>query len=104
MKRKLFSTLLLTFSLGGAVAAFAQDPNPPSPPRAGGWRRFDPSTATPPDSDVPPPGTAQQPPPQQRYSPPPPPPQASVPSRITLPAGTWITVRVSEPISSDHNQ
>ena len=26
------------------------------------------------------------------------------PTTITLPAGTWVTVRVNEPLSSDHNQ
>lgn len=80
------SALLMIASLPG----LAQDPNPPS---SGGWRRFEPPAGQPAD---PPPATPQAAYPQG------PPPQA--PATVTLPAGTWITIRVNEPISSDHTQ
>jgi hypothetical protein len=41
----------------------------------------------------------QQYPPQGQYPAPPP-----IPASITLPVGTWVTVRVNEPLSSDKNQ
>lgn len=48
-----------------------------------GWRKFG-------DHPAPPPAEA--------------PPPAAAPSDMTIPAGTWITVRVDQPLSSDHNQ
>lgn len=91
---------MLTFSLGGAWSLLAQDPNPSPPAPSGGWRRFDPSN--PPDvTPAPPPPPAQAPSQAPRYNPPA---QAPAPSAITVPAGTWITVRTNEPLSSDHNQ
>jgi hypothetical protein len=79
---------LLVSSLGVAVA---QNSNP-----SGGWRRFEPSGPAA-DPGAPPPepsaGDPQGPPPAQAF-----------PSRISLPAGTWVTIRVNEPISSDHSQ
>ncbi|MGA2213743.1 MAG: hypothetical protein ABSH31_10755 [Bryobacteraceae bacterium] len=100
---------------------------PAAPAPSGGWRKFQPSDQAPPDqgaqgvpSAAPAPGdpqdSAQAPPPpqapypqqgqypaQQQY-----PPQAQapppVPASITLPSGTWVTVRVNEPLSSDKNQ
>jgi hypothetical protein len=84
--------LLLTLSWG---VGFAQDPNPSGPPPQGGWRRFQPTD--------PPPGPPAEPP---ADSPADPGPQVAPagPSRVTLPAGTWITIRLNEPLSSDHNQ
>jgi hypothetical protein len=64
-----------------AGTLFAQ----PSP--QGGWRRFQDS----------PQSSAQQPlpaPQQQTINP---------PAQITIPAGTWLTIRVDQPLSSDHN-
>jgi len=93
--------LALTCSLSG-LPVWAQDPGPSSPPPSGGWRRFDPSATTGgPQSGDPnqPPARRAAPPP--RYQAPPP---SSSPMKFTLPAGTWITVRVDEPISSDHSQ
>jgi hypothetical protein len=100
---KLIFASLLTLSLGGLLPVFAQDPNPPSPTPSGGWRRFEPSNP----ADVPPaPPEYQEPqsqaPSSTRYQQAPP--AAASPSRVTLPAGTWIAVRVNEPLSSDHNQ
>jgi hypothetical protein len=76
-----------------ASALLAQQPN-------GGWRRFD---------DAGPAGSAQAAPapPQGQYAPAPsyaPYAPAPAPAQITVPAGTWMTIRVNEPLSSDHNR
>ena len=104
--KKLIFASILTVSLGGSLPVFAQDPNPPAPAPSGGWRRFEPSNP----ADVPPPAPDYQEPQTQSQAPPPPgryqtqpPPAASYPSRVTIPAGTWITVRVDQPLSSDKN-
>src|SRR5947209_970522 len=74
----------------GIVAALAQDPaqelNSPPPPQSG-WRKFGESRPT----DLRP---------SQSQSPV----QPQAPAQLMLPAGSWITVRVNEPLSSDHNQ
>jgi hypothetical protein len=94
--RKLTIAFLAASALGAALPVFAQDPGSGSPPPSGGWRRFDPSNP----ADAPQP---QEPDPQIRTRPQAPPPQQN--SRpLTLAPGTWISVRISEPISSDHNQ
>jgi hypothetical protein len=112
--KKLILASMLTVSLGGLVPMFAQDPNPASPAPSGGWRRFDPSNP----ADVPPPAPDYQEPQAQTQAPPPParyqtqPPRASYPSQspapvypssVTIPAGTWLTVRVDQALSSDKN-
>ena len=89
---------LFVFSIG--LPVFAQDPNPASPAPSGGWRRFEPSDAAPPADAAQPPARRQSPPPEYRDQAPPP----SAPRQLTVPAGTWISIRVSEPLSSDHNQ
>src|SRR5690349_8250488 len=103
--QKLIFASMLTFSLAGLLPVFAQEPNPPGPAPSGGWRRFEPSNP----ADVPPEPPeyqgqqqSQAPPPPPRYQAPPP--VASYPARLTIPAGTWIAVRLNEPLSSDHNQ
>lgn len=53
------------------------------PPRAGGY---------------------QQPPQGGYYNTPPPPAYQPPSGPLTIPAGTWITIRVNQPLSSDHNQ
>lgn len=109
-----------------------QSAPPPAPPASnGGWRKFDPQSeqqqsaqqpdqqvaAQPGDPGAPPAGApaggpiagepqdqTQGPPPQPQG---PPPPQAApryAPTTITLPIGTWVTIRLNEPLSSDHNQ
>ena len=80
-----------------ALPGLAQDPNPAPAPSSGGWRRFEPPAQQPNDQ---PPGPPQAP--AQGVDPQGPPRQ--VPSSVTLPAGTWITIRVNEPLSSDHSQ
>src|SRR3984893_11020142 len=96
--KKLILASMLTFSLGGVLPVFAQDPNPASPPPSGGWRRFEPLNP----ADVPPEPPEYQG--QTQSQAPPPPRYPAPPTRITIPAGTWIAVRVNEPLSSDHNQ
>ena len=93
---------VLALSLVATLPGVAQDPNSSAPAQSGGWRRFQPDpNAPPPDAQAPnnwgADGGGQQAPPQQA------PPQAG-PTRLTIPAGTWLTVRVNEPLSSDHNK
>jgi len=101
------------------------------PPPSGGWRKFQPQDQQagqlPPDpggqqsaadpAGNPPPGAPAGDPQYQQQGPqypqqgPPPqgvpqqaPPPRYAPTTITLPAGTWVTIRLNEPLSSDHNQ
>jgi len=105
--KKLIFASMLTVS-GGLL--LAQDPAP-SPAPSGGWRRFDqsnPADVAPPPPDYqepqaqtqapPPPGRYQTPPPAASYPAPP-----VYPSSVTIPAGTWLTVRVDQALSSDKN-
>src|SRR5690349_4066578 len=96
--RKLVFATLLSISLGGALPIAAQDPGLSGPPPSGGWRRFDPNNR----ADVAPPAPEYEPPAESQAEPPQP--QAPMPGRITIPAGTWIAVRLNEELSSDHNQ
>jgi len=91
-------TSVLTVSLAG-FTALAQDPNT-GVPSSGGWKRFqqngpgdgpaqvDPSQAGPNQA----PASSAQPP------------MPANPGRLIIPAGTWMTIRLNEPLSSDHNQ
>lgn len=95
---------VLALSLVATLPGVAQDSNQSAPPAAssGGWRKFQPQDQAAADPlPAPPAGDPQDqgPPPPQ-----PGPPPRYAPTTITLPAGTWITVRVNEPLSSDHNQ
>lgn len=92
--KRLTVAFLAASAMAAALPAFGQDPGAPSPPPSGGWRRFDSSTAAP-SPDVAP----QEPQMRTRNQAPPP---RSGP--LTVPAGSWITIRVNEPISSDHDQ
>lgn len=108
----------------GSVPVFAQDAPPPPPasgqpaPSSGGWRKFGDN------APAPNPGYSSQADASQNQAPPPPPqyqnqndrqlqgqypnqsnaPAAVAPPRLLVPAGTWLTVRVNQPLSSDHNQ
>lgn len=100
MKPLIFCIPIL--ALGAALPAFSQDPPPPDPPSTGGWRRF--GEGRPADQ-------RPDPRPDQRMdSRPDPRPEARAydsppaPAQLSLPAGSWITVRISQPLSSDHNQ
>lgn len=89
---RLSTTLLLTYALSG-IGAMAQDADTaPQPPTTGRWRTFSAS----PNDAVPSqagggPAVAPAPP-------------ADAPSTLTIPAGTWISVRSDQALSSDHNQ
>lgn len=79
-----------------ADAGEPQDQAPPPPPAAQG----------PYQQAAPPQGAYQQPAYQQpayQQAPPPAAPRYA-PTSVTLPAGTWITMRLNEPLSSNHNQ
>src|SRR4051794_3558419 len=97
---KMWFRIALAMSLVPVVPAFAQQSD-------GGWRRVgDPAPGQaqqqqPPYQQQPQyPQQAQQPQYQQQLPPEAPPPDA----HLRVPAGTWINVRVNQPISSDHNQ
>jgi hypothetical protein len=109
------SASVLILSLATTLPGIAQDPSQSAPPPApsapsGGWRKFQPPAsdqAPVPDQGAPDPGTpagAPAPDPQQGPPPQAQPPAHFVPTTITLPVGTWVTVRLNEPLSSDHNQ
>ena len=99
-QHKWIFTLLLAVSAGHPSLGLAQDQNPPAQPPSTGWRKFGGTNAgvagmagvagTAGTAGVA--GTA---------SPAEPLPPAAT---LTLPAGSWITVRVEQPLSSDHNQ
>lgn len=71
----------------------APDPQQAPPPAAPGWHRF----------SSPPPTSAPEQPPAQ-VDPAPAPAPVPVPERITIPAGTFVTVRVDQFLSSDKNK
>ena len=81
--RLVMATIAICVSV--ALPGSAQESNLPEQPSPGGWRR----------ADGPPPAEQRAPAPQPEY--------VRVPSQLMLPAGAWITVRVNQPLSSDHN-
>lgn len=91
---------MLTGLLAALVPVYAQQPDPSPPAPATGWRKF--GEAMPPgDASSSPanPSLANQEsaaPAGQNDAPP--------PLHLIMPAGTWLKVRVDQPISSDHNQ
>ena len=90
------SSLVAAQDLPNNAPAPAQQPAQPAP-QNGGWRRF---------------GDAPQNQDPNRSAPPAPSPSfapnstipAAIPAHLTLKAGTYITVRVDDPLSSDRNQ
>lgn len=100
MKRQrwILSTTL-ALAMGAGMQAYAQQ-RTPDQQQSGGWRRIgDPPPQQSP-AEAPAQTTAPAPPDQTQ----PQPPMQPYPSTLTLPAGSWITVRVDEPLSSDRNQ
>ena len=98
--------------LAGSSFLSAQDSNtapPQSAPPAqdqnstagGGWRRMGSAPPADGNTDV---TAPNQDPNQTPGAPNYPPPAAAVPPRLTLPAGTFVTARINQPLSSDHNQ
>src|SRR5216683_2144342 len=99
-KKKALLALAFVMTLGQSVPVNAQQVNRVTPPSTG-WRKFgDPqqTEAPPPEYNDPQPQDAQQPPPGQY------PQQRQFGQSVTLPAGTWITIRVNQPLSSEYNQ
>ena len=93
MYRRLFTGIAVIFSASGlATAAFAQ-----SAQDSAGWRKFGTSTGD--QSYAVNQSVPQNSQPPQNYAP-----AAPVPSQITLPAGTFVRVRINEKLSSDKNQ
>src|SRR5579863_2424506 len=99
--------LAVGISLCASAAMWAQDqpqsnPAPPAPAVSeGGWRQLGPQQQ----------GPQQQAPLQQADAAPdpafnqaPPDQGAPHPPSLTIPAGTIMTVRIAQPLSSDHNQ
>jgi hypothetical protein len=87
---------LALIMLGTAVVAFGQDPASGPPPAADttpGWHRF----SNPPANPTPPEPSTMTAPEGDSVG-------QMVPERITIPAGTFITVRVDQFLSSDKNQ
>jgi hypothetical protein len=95
------SVLILSMA---ALPGLAQDSGQSGPPPSsnGGWRKFQPQPGDQPGPDGAPVEEAGAPEPQGPQQGPPPPVRYA-PTTISLPAGTWVTVRVNEPLSSDHN-
>lgn len=79
------------------MGCFAQETSQ-SAASDGGWRKFDPSGQPAADAGQAGPGGNYNQGPAPYASAP-----ATVPPEIVIPAGTWLTVRVNEPISSKHN-
>lgn len=103
------TTLSLACCVASAVPVFAQEPppeQPPPPQQQGGWRRFDQTRQMDPQG---PPQQQQQPPQYQQRQPQQAPPQYQQdpslppPPQVTIPAGTWISARVNQPLSSNRN-
>ena len=101
MKSSTISILssVMAISLAAAFPGMAQDPSPAGPAPSSGWQRFQSAAPQADASATTGADPGQGPAPAQ----PAPPPQAP-PSKLTIPAGTWVTIRVNEPLSSDRNQ
>jgi hypothetical protein len=84
--RCLFLSLIVGFALSEARPCLAQEGPAEDQQDSHGWRRVDEPKS---DSS---PRPSQPLPPQ------------NPPSQFELPAGTWLTVRLNEPLSSDHNR
>src|SRR5579863_7610660 len=102
MRHRILANLALALGtslfLSGAVFAQIQpgQDQPNVQPNNGGWRTLGPQQPGGPSGDV-----NAPPPPGPDAGPAPEPPRTG---QLTLPAGTLITVRTSQPLSSDHNQ
>jgi len=75
--------------LAWSQPAYPQETNSSDESQSTGWRKF--SEARPAEEARP-----SEQPPAPAYE--------GVPSQLVLPAGTWIKIRVDQPLSSDHNQ
>jgi hypothetical protein len=87
--------------LAASIVAFAQDPGTTSPPSSApspGWHRFSNPPANDPPANDPPGQTVPSRQPADN------PPGQTVSSRLRLQAGTFVTVRVDQMLSSDRNK
>jgi hypothetical protein len=88
-----WANIALAFGISvlASGSTWAQDQQQPADPGQGGWRQLAPNEQA--DASAPPPPSFD-------------PAQANRPpiGSLTVPAGTLLTVRVSQPLSSDHNQ
>ncbi len=119
IQRKIL-VFVVASSLAAAMPVFAQEADPQNQPNQPEASAPNAPEANPPDMQAAPPGAPQASPQAapQAYPPAMPPstgwhkfgsaPQApmapALPAKLTLPAGTWVTIRVDQPLSSDHNQ
>lgn len=104
MAMRLQKSILLVAFAAALTPAFSQD-SPGPTPSSGGWRRF--GDSLPADSTSTPTSTIPDYEPQTRTSVQTPPysaPSYQAPGDLTLAPGSWITVHINEPLSSDHNQ
>jgi hypothetical protein len=100
------SLSVLILSIAAVSPGLAQDAGQSGPPPAsnGGWRKFQPQPGDQqPAPDGAPVEEAGAPEPQGPQQQGPPLPSRYVPTTISLPASTWVIVRLNEPLSSDHN-
>lgn len=90
-----FSIVSLTLLAASSVMLAQDPPQPPpqNPPPNGGWRRIGESG---PNQNAP--GGPQN------YPPPAPQANYNIPPQLTIKPGTYVVVRVNQPLSSDHNQ
>lgn len=86
--------------LAVSAALFAQQPGT----QQSGWRRFSPQGDAGSPAGLAPDTTAPDPVPQAAAAPYSQPVFSQPPSVLTVPVGTWITVRIDEVLSSDHNR
>jgi hypothetical protein len=101
MSRQPMLGLLVASSLLAAAPIFAQEADPPDQgqPETGMQQQ------APAPQEAAPPRTAPPSSGWHRFGQAPQAPMAApLPPKLTLPAGTWITIRVDQPLSSDHNQ
>jgi hypothetical protein len=95
-----YNTIFSLVALAGV--SFAQDAPPPAPqsaPSNGGWRRM--GDSAPPQNDR---NYSQDQAPPQNQANYPPPQNYSIPPQVTIRPGTYLTVRINQPLSSDRNQ
>jgi len=100
-QRKWIFAAVLAFSLFEVLPGLAQEPGPATQASASGWRKIGETAATDPPA-MPAPQAA--PAPAQAPTSAPAPMPMPMPAQFALPAGTWVTIHVNEPLSSDHNQ
>jgi hypothetical protein len=104
MKRFRFFPIVFPILATALVMAQTPAPQDPSQNNSGGWKKMGPAVPAPDASaPVPPPPVASDPSAPQNPPPAPLPPQ-TIPPQLTIKAGTYVTVRTNQFLSSDRNQ